>query len=76
GPRNYVVDARMPLEELSEAVGMRIADVDVETVGGLVMHMAGRIPAQGESVNHEGFRVVILEGTEKRVLKVRLDLES
>ena len=76
GPRNYVVDARMPLEELSEAVGMRIADVDVETVGGWVMHMAGRIPAQGESVNHEGFRVVILEGTEKRVLKVRLDLES
>jgi len=76
GPRNYVVDARMPLEELSEAVGIDISDVEVETVGGWVMHMAGRIPTQGEIIKHEGYRVVILEGTQKRVMKVRLDLEG
>ena len=74
GPRNYVVDARMPLEELSEAIALSILDEEVETVGGWVMHMAGRIPAQGERINHERFRVVILEATEKRVLKIRLDL--
>jgi putative hemolysin len=74
GPRNYVVDARMPLEELSEAVNMDIADEEVETVGGWVMHMAGRIPTQGEKINYNDFRVVILEGNKKRVIKIRLDL--
>lgn len=74
GPRSYVVDARMSLEEMADVLGVVIADKDVETVGGWVMHMAGRIPAQGEKVQHKDFRVVILEGTEKRVLKIRLDL--
>lgn len=74
GPRNFVIDARMPLEELSEAVKMDIADDDVETVGGWVMHMAGRIPTQGEKIQYEDYRVVILEGTEKRIVRIRLDL--
>jgi len=64
----------MPLEELSEAVKMDIADDDVETVGGWVMHMAGRIPTQGEKIQYEDYRVVILEGTEKRIVRIRLDL--
>lgn len=76
GPRNYVVDARMPLEELSTALNVPIEDTAVETVGGWIMHIAGRIPAQGEKIRHGQFRAIILEGNEKRILKIRLDLLS
>lgn len=74
GPRNYVVDARMPLEDLSAALKVPIEDDSVETVGGWIMHIAECIPAQGEKIRHGDFRIIILEGTEKRVLKIRLDL--
>lgn len=74
GPAAFVVDARMPLEDLSEEIGIEMTDVDVETIGGWVMHAAGRIPAQGEKFKHGGFRVTILEGQRNHVAKIRLDV--
>lgn len=74
GPNAFVVDARMPLEDLAEEVGFGITDDDVETVGGWVMHAAGRIPAQGEKLKHHGFRITILEGKTNQVSKIRLDI--
>ncbi|MFP6582979.1 MAG: hemolysin family protein [Candidatus Hydrogenedentota bacterium] len=74
GPRNYVIDGRMPLEEASEVINMPIDEDEVETIGGWVMLKAGRIPAQGEKILFDGFRVIILEGNTRRVIKIRLDL--
>ncbi|OFW66118.1 MAG: hypothetical protein A2Z12_02475 [Actinobacteria bacterium RBG_16_68_21] len=45
----YLVDARMAVDDLAELVGMSIPDEDWDTVGGLVLGLAGRVPAQGES---------------------------
>lgn len=74
GPNNYVVDARMSLEELAAVIGVTIVDEEVETIGGWVMHHAGRIPLQGEKIRHEGFRVTVLEGRQNQISKVRLDV--
>jgi len=74
GPGAYVVDARMPLEEVSEAMGAGITDDEVETVGGWLMHLAGRIPAQGEVVEHGRFRITVLAGGPNYVSRIRLEL--
>jgi len=74
GPNNFVVDAKTPLEELSEAIGTPIVDPDVETIGGWVMRRAGRIPLQGEKLKAEGFRVTVLEGRLHQISKIRLDV--
>lgn len=74
GPRNYVIDARMPLIELAEAINLSIDEDEVETVGGWVMLKAGRIPAQGEKVQFDWYRVIVLEGNNRRITKIRLDL--
>ena len=74
GPRNYVIEGRMPLAEASEVMGLSILESEVETVGGWVMLKAGRIPAQGEKIRFDGFRVIILEATPRRIAKIRLDL--
>ena len=74
GPHAYVVDARMTLDDFSEEINVAIVDEEVETVGGWVMHGAGRIPAQGERLEHDGFRITILEGGVSRLSKIRLDI--
>lgn len=74
GPRNYVIEGRMSLAEASEVMGLTIAEEEVETIGGWVMLKAGRIPTQGEKIRFDGFRVVVLEATPRRVTKIRLDL--
>ena len=74
GAHAYVVDARALLEDLSEAIEFPIVDDEVETVGGWVMRIAGRIPGQGERIKHEGLRVTVLASGENRVSKIRLDI--
>ncbi|HOE66283.1 MAG TPA: hemolysin family protein [Candidatus Hydrogenedentes bacterium] len=74
GPNAYVVDARMALEEAAEAMGIAIEDDEVETVGGWVMHAAGRIPLQGEVMTLERFRVTLLEGGPNCVNRIRVEI--
>lgn len=74
GANAYVMDARTYLEDASEAVGVPIEDDEVETVGGWVMHMAGRIPLQGEVITHGRFRITVLDAGGSYVAKIRLEL--
>lgn len=74
GPDAYVVDARMSLAELAEQVDVPIDDEVVETVGGWLMHVAGRIPARGEVIKENGFRVTVLEADSVRVFQIRLEV--
>lgn len=74
GPGAYVIDARTYLEDVSEAIGIPILDEEVETVGGWLMRVAGRIPYQGEVITHGRFRVTVLDGGVNSVVKVRLEI--
>lgn len=76
GPRAYVVDARAALDEMAEMVGLDVFDEEVDTVGGWVMRVAGRIPSQGEVIQTEQFRITVLEGGANRVTKIRLELSQ
>jgi len=74
GPRAFVVDAQMELDEVAEVIGAPIEDAEVETVGGWVNHLAGRIPLKGEVITQGPFRVTVLDGTPSHVSSIRLEL--
>jgi CBS domain containing-hemolysin-like protein len=66
------VDARMNLDDFSEAVGVPLVGDGFETVGGLVYTLLGRVPEVGEEVTSGGlaFRVERLAG--RRIQKLRV----
>jgi CBS domain containing-hemolysin-like protein len=71
----WEADARIELEELAEAVDGRLQseEDDVDTLGGLVLLLAGRIPACGETVTHpSGWRLEAINSDPRRILRVRL----
>ncbi len=73
----YEADARMDLEELHEALGVDLADddigEDVDTLGGMVFMLAGRVPALGETVDHpKGWKFEVIDGDPRMVRRVRL----
>ena len=74
GPHAYSIDARTPLEDVAEAAGIAVEDDEVETVGGLVMHLAGHIPAQGEVIECGRFRLTVLAGGPNFISRVRLEV--
>ncbi|MDZ4861366.1 MAG: hemolysin family protein [Candidatus Hydrogenedentes bacterium] len=74
GPGAYVIDARTYLEDVSNAINYALIDPDVETVGGWLMRVAGRIPMQGEVVTSGRLRVTVLDGTPSSISKIRLEV--
>ncbi|MBC2884045.1 HlyC/CorC family transporter [Ochrobactrum sp. CM-21-5] len=73
----FVVDARADLEELAEKIGPSFEvgehGEDVDTVGGLIFSVLGRIPVRGEVVQAiPGYEFHVLEVDPRRVKKVRI----
>lgn len=68
----WAVDGRMPVEELSEIVGFELPDEEWDTVAGLVLGFAGRVPHEGEKfvVGNVALTVVRLQG--RRVAQVEV----
>jgi CBS domain containing-hemolysin-like protein len=64
------VNGRLPIDELSELVGVELPDEEWDTVGGLMAGLLGKIPSRGDEVTLRGitFRAEKVQG--RRIAKV------
>jgi CBS domain containing-hemolysin-like protein len=72
-----IADARTDLEDFRNQTGIALspedADQEVETLGGLVVSLLGRLPQRGEIVAHpSGYEFEVLEADPRRVKRLRL----
>lgn len=71
----YHISARVPLEELEKKTGVTVTSEEEEydTVGGLLAHLAGRVPEPGETISHpEGLIFTVTEADPRRIKKVKV----
>ena len=73
----FEADARAPIEELEAALGRDLAppdmEEDIDTVAGLVVALAGRVPQRGEVIAHPGgYDLEVVEADPRRVRRVRV----
>ena len=68
-------DARTPIEVLEERFGFALSDEELEeidTLGGLVVSSAGRVPIRGELIAHpSGIEFEVLEADPRRIKRLR-----
>ena len=80
-PGIYLAQARMDLDDFEAAAGVRLAPPElaeeVDTLGGLVIRLAGRVPARGEVVLHpEGHEFEVVDADARRINRVRVRLAA
>ena len=63
----------MPIDEASEVLGVELTEGDWDTVGGLVLHLLGHVPFEGESVEHDGLRLRAEAVKGRRIGAVRVE---
>lgn len=68
----WLVDARLDVDDLADLVGVDLPSGEWDTVGGLVLGLAGRVPEEGESFTHDGLTFVADSVRGRRVSKVRV----
>lgn len=72
-----IADARIPIELLEERQGIRLRpnaeQEEVDTLGGLVSSLAGRVPKRGEVIAHpSGIEFEVLDADPRRVKRLRV----
>src|ERR1700689_5179329 len=70
------LNARLPVAAFEERMGPVLSkderDADIDTVGGLVFTLAGRVPAKGEVISHpSGLEFRILDADARRIRRLR-----
>jgi magnesium and cobalt exporter, CNNM family len=69
---SVLVAGRVNVDRLEQALEVPLADGDnVDTVGGLVASVFGRIPRTGERIDFKGFTIEVVSAEHKRVNRVR-----
>jgi magnesium and cobalt transporter len=71
------LNARLPVEEFEAKLGPVLSaderDADIETVGGLVFNLAGRVPTRGEIIAHpSGIEFLVLDADARRIRRLRV----
>ncbi len=70
---SVVVSGRFAVDDAGELLGAELPHGAWDTVGGLLLDVAGRVPAVGDSVEVDGFRLTALEVRGRRIGRVRIE---
>jgi CBS domain containing-hemolysin-like protein len=74
GPRRVAIPGRMEIRFFNEEFGTELEAEDAETVAGLVLERAGRIPGPGERFRFDSVELEILEVEPNKILSIAVTL--
>ena len=75
GEGSFLVWAKAELARVDEAGGVKLPRGDYATLGGLLIALAGRIPAAGEIFHIPGAELTVVRASERAVKQVRIRIE-
>ncbi|WP_316862253.1 hemolysin family protein [uncultured Cohaesibacter sp.] len=81
GPNLFISDAKAELEDVVEAIGTDLplddeSMEDVDTLGGFIFTLIGRIPVRGELINvKEGLEFEIMDADRRRIRRVKVRIK-
>ena len=77
--KTYDVSARLPVEDLEKKIGGYFTDEekeDIDTVGGLVFNLLGKIPSRGEVISHKsGLEFTIRDADTRKIKRILVNVK-
>ena len=70
------VDGRLPVDDLARLAGVDLPDEDWDTVAGLVMGLAERVPDEGEQFSHGPLTLTVTRMQGRRVADVSVSVSE
>lgn len=68
----YIVDADCRLEYINLKTGSNLSSNLYGTIGGLIMETNNKVPAQGDIVEIDGYKLTVERTRENRIIKIRI----
>ena len=70
---SYILDARIPIDDLNELLDTTFEDNDYESLGGMIYQLMGKIPRQQDATELSGYRFTVEQIRAQRILYVRVE---
>lgn len=70
--RVFQVSALTPLDEFNESFNTRFDEEDADTIGGIVLHAFGHMPAKGESIELQGLTFKVSKANSRRLVQLQV----
>ncbi len=70
GEGEYLIGGRINLDDLEEELGISLHSEEVDTLGGFLFDLAGKVPEEGERIEHEGISFFIKRLDGQRITEV------
>lgn len=71
--RTWIADGRLSLEDLNEAIGLDLPEGPYSTAAGLFMATSGKVPEEGDAVDVDRVRFVVLQMDRNRIDRMRVE---
>jgi len=71
--RTYIVDARLSIPDVNQALKIRLSKKKYDTVGGFVMDGLGKVPAVGDSLKYYNLRISVERVYRRRITRVKIE---
>lgn len=68
----YLVDGRTNIETVNERIKVDLPEDEFETIGGFVLGLFGRLPAEGDHVRYENILFTVLRLRKNRISRIRI----
>jgi len=80
-PGCYLAQAKTPLDEFEAEIGVKLVDAEdeeeIDTLGGLVFMLSGRVPSRGEMIPHpKGPEFEIVDADPRRIKRLRVRIQK
>ncbi len=67
----YVIDGGTDIGKVNERLGVSLPEDEFETIGGFVLGLFGRLPAEGDQVRYENLLFTVLRLRKNRLFRIR-----
>ncbi len=68
----YIVDGKTDIGKVNNRLGVKLPEDQFETIGGFVLGLFGRLPAEGDQVRYDDLMFTVLRLRKNRIARVRI----
>jgi putative hemolysin len=68
----YLVDGKTNIEKVNERLEVKLPEDEFETIGGFVLGLFGRLPAEGDQVRYQNMLFTVLRLRKNRISRIRV----
>ncbi|HEY6543002.1 MAG TPA: hemolysin family protein [Ktedonobacteraceae bacterium] len=72
----YIVDAKMSIDEFNELMEAELKNEDYDTLGGFLYAQLDKIPVPGDTITFENLTFTVMDTRGRRITKVRVERQS